>query len=174
MAHQVRDPKPAPTPSRRSYRITRITLPGRPTERSPSKGSMTPRRGRCLGVRPLGLSVGVNGQYGGLPVLIGRAPHGNHQAVSLTDRRGTGQCSVEMVVLRGRLHLCDGPGPVPTEAQVRDAVDFLMSRRTTARRLGLRLEPTQATFAHRAAVAAQEAAAARDALRYELMDDAWG
>ena len=102
-----------------------------------------------------------DGRHGGIEVIAGReqVPMGNHQTVCITSRG----VAVKMVVLHGRLYLY-GAGtttPIPTEGQVRDAVEHLYARRSIARRLGLRLEPIQATFAARAAHVAQERATQR-------------
>ena len=151
MVQHVRDSAPAADPSRRSYIVTRATQPGRPTARIPRKhGNGLPRQGRGAGIGPFDF-VPSNGQHGGIPVVTGRVPSGTYQTVCVTERKSG--VSVRMVVLRGRLHLYGESvaGPVPTEGQVRAAVGHLLSHRSTARRLGLPLEPIEATFAHRPA-----------------------
>lgn len=151
MVQHVRDFTPTPAPSRRSYIIARATQPGRPTARIPRKhGNGLPRQGRGAGIGPFDF-VPSNGQHGGIPVVTGRVPSGTYQTVCVTERKSG--VSVRMVVLRGRLHLYGESvaGPVPTEGQVRAAVGHLLSHRSTARRLGLPLEPIEATFAHRPA-----------------------
>lgn len=150
MTQHVRDFTTPTAPStRRAYLVTRATQPGRPTARIPRKhGNGLPRQGRGAGIGPFDF-VPSDGQHGGIPVVTGRVPSGTYQTVCVTERKSG--VSVRMAVIRGRLHLYGESiaGPVPTEGQVRDAVDFLMSRRSTARRLGLPLEPIEATFAHR-------------------------
>jgi hypothetical protein len=104
-----------------------------------------------------------DGRHGGIEVITGRkqVPLGNHQTVCVSNARNG--VIVQMAVLHGRLYLY-GAGiatPIPTEGQVRDAVEHLYTRRSIARRLGLRLEPIQASFATRTAQAAQERAMQR-------------
>lgn len=104
--------------------------------------------------------VPSDGRHGGIEVITGRkqVPLGNHQTVCVSNARSG--VAVKMVVLHGRLCLY-GEGIAPTEGQVRAAVEHLYARRSIARRLGLRLEPIQATFAERATQAAQERAMQR-------------
>ena len=141
MAQHVRDFTPTKAPStRRGYIVTRCTQ-------------------TCRSIAPFSLRAET---YGGLPVVTqrGQIPRGNHQTVCVTERRSG--VSVEMVAIRGRLHLFGDSiaGPVPTEQETRIAVEHLLSRRTTARRMGLRLEPVQASFAHRSPPAPVEAVSA--------------
>ena len=104
--------------------------------------------------------VPSDGRHGGIEVITGgkQVPRGNHQTVCVSNARNG--VIVQMAVLHGRLHLY-GARIAPTEGQVRDAVEHLYARRSIARRLGLRLEPIQATFAERATQAAQERAMQR-------------